>query len=317
MRKKTIKNNIKKNLSKTIPIWLAIVITLQSSALVGLSEYYLLRRNFDNLVIKLAKTTDSPEELVQILKQDVIPQKGYMLAVKWNDIGKLLVEKGAIDRQKFEELFKDEPVGLKHMWHLDNSSNDKMVINEGGARFMVNTLWALGLINKSKILDQGSMKTYGNGDVMSFASTGGWDLGTKPTSNLYSSENIIELSDEQEKLVEQIAKNVYRPCCGNHTEFPDCNHGMAALGYIQLAVKQGVSEKRIYQDLLALNSFWFPQNYVELAAYFKKQDNIDWEKVDPKLALSNNYSSSEGMQKVKSAVSNIPGIGVQGGGCGA
>ena len=181
---------------------------------------------------------------------------------------------------------------------------------------MVNTLWALGLVNKSKILDEGSMQKYGEGDVMSFASTGGWNLGTRPTEELYSSSKIIELSEKQEELVRKIAVSVYRPCCGNHTEFPDCNHGMAALGYIQLAVKQGVSEKRIYQDLLALNSFWFPQNYVELAAYFQKQ-NIDWKNVDPKLALSSEYSSADGMQKVRESVQSIPGIGPQGGGCSA
>jgi len=191
-----------------------------------------------------------------------------------------------------------------------------MVISEGDSRFMVNTLWALGLVNKSKILEEGSMKQYGDGDVMNFASTSGWSLGTKPTSQLYSSTKIIELSKDQEKLVEEIAKNIYRPCCGNHTEFPDCNHGMAALGYIELAVKQGISEKRIYQDILALNSFWFPQNYIELAAYFSNQDK-EWKNLDPKQVLSSEYSSAEGTQRVKKSVQNIPGIQPQQGGCSA
>jgi len=275
-----------------------------------------MKKNFNKSVLELSKTTGSSEELVQLLKQEVIPQKGYVLAVKWNDVGKLLLSTGAIDKKAFEELFIDEPVGAKHMWHLENNSKDQMMISEGGSRFMVNTLWALGLVNKSKILDEGSMQKYGEGDVMSFASTGGWNLGTRPTEELYSSSKIIELSEKQEELVRKIAVSVYRPCCGNHTEFPDCNHGMAALGYIQLAVKQGVSEKRIYQDLLALNSFWFPQNYVELAAYFQKQ-NIDWKNVDPKLALSSEYSSADGMQKVRESVQSIPGIGPQGGGCSA
>lgn len=316
MKIKLIKLKTKKILSKTIPIWIAIVLILESSVLIGIVEYYVLKKNFDNSVIELAKTTESPEELIQVLKQEVIPQKGYVLAVKWNDIGKLLLSSGVIDKEKFEELFKDNKTGLKNMWHLENTSKDNMVIDEESSRFMVNTLWALGLVNKSKILDEGSMAKYGAGDVMNFASTGGWSLGAKPTTELYSSTKILDLSEDQEALVEKIARSVYRPCCDNHTEFPDCNHGMAALGYIQLAVKQGVSEKRIYKDILALNSFWFPQNYVELAAYFQKQ-NKEWKNIDPKLALSEEYSSAQGMQKVKQEVQNIPGVESSGGGCGA
>ncbi|HBB76344.1 MAG: hypothetical protein A2186_03180 [Candidatus Levybacteria bacterium RIFOXYA1_FULL_41_10] len=316
MKKRLARVKYRKVLLKTVPLWFAILLTIESSVMVGLTEYYFMKKNFNKSVLELSKTTGSSEELVQLLKQEVIPQKGYVLAVKWNDVGKLLLSTGAIDKKAFEELFIDEPVGAKHMWHLENNSKDQMMISEGGSRFMVNTLWALGLVNKSKILDEGSMQKYGEGDVMSFASTGGWNLGTRPTEELYSSSKIIELSEKQEELVRKIAVSVYRPCCGNHTEFPDCNHGMAALGYIQLAVKQGVSEKRIYQDLLALNSFWFPQNYVELAAYFQKQ-NIDWKNVDPKLALSSEYSSADGMQKVRESVQSIPGIGPQGGGCSA
>lgn len=181
---------------------------------------------------------------------------------------------------------------------------------------MVNTLWALGLVNKNKILTEGSMKTYGEGDVMRFASTGGWNLGTKQTSELYASTEIIKLTSEQEEIVKKIAQNVYRPCCGNSTEFPDCNHGMAALGYIEAAVAQGVSEKQIYKDLLKLNAFWFPQQYVELAAYLNSQ-KTDWDKVDAKVALSSQYSSAQGAQQTQQNVQNIPGLNIQQGGCGA
>lgn len=202
------------------------------------------------------------------------------------------------------------------MKYLLVDSNDHMMINEKNSRFMVNTLWALGLVNKNNILDEGSMKTYGKGDVMGFASTGGWTLGEKSTSQLYSSKEIVKLTPEQQEIVTRIAQNVFRPCCGNSTAFPDCNHGMAALGYIELAVAQGVSEKQIYKDLLALNSFWFPQQYVELAAYMNQQ-KTEWKHVDPKLALSTQYSSAAGSQKVRLAIQNLPGLSNQGGGCGA
>lgn len=282
----------------------------------GFIEYYIMKKNFNAQITALAKTIKNPEELAQILKQKVLPQKGYRLAVRWGTIGKQLLESGVIDKTKYEELFAQDPASKKEMAHLMNSSNESMVINETNSRFMVNTLWALGLVNKNKILEEGSMKTYGKGDVMSFASTGGWSLGTKPTSELYSSAEIIKLTPEQQELVNKIALTVYRPCCGNSTEFPDCNHGMAALGYIELAVAQGVPKKQIYQDLLKLNSFWFPQQYVELAAYFDKQ-KTDWSKVDPKLALSSQYSSAQGSRQVQQSIQGIPGLNVQQGGCGA
>ncbi|MBI4096493.1 MAG: hypothetical protein HY425_02120 [Candidatus Levybacteria bacterium] len=299
-----------------IPIWMVILLLLNSVLITGFVQYYIMKKNFNVQLFELAKTTKNPEELAQILKQKVLPQKGYKLAAKWSDIGKQLLESGVIDKTKYEELFVQDMAAKKEMGHLMSVSNDKMTINESNSRFMVNTLWALGLVNKNKILEEGSMKIYGKGDVMNFASTGGWNLGSKPTSELYSSAEIIKLTVEQQELVKRIAQNVFRPCCNNSTEFPDCNHGMAALGYIELAVSQGVPEKQIYKDILALNAFWFPQTYVELAAYFGKQ-GIDWSKVDARTALSSQYSSAQGSQQTRQNVQNVPGLNVQQGGCGA
>lgn len=301
---------------KAIPLWMVIILLINSSMIVGFTQYYIMKRNFNSALLELSKTTQSPEELANILKQEVLPQKGYVLAVKWNDIGKQLLETGIIDKNKYEELFKNDPESQSNMKYLTNNSSDHMMINERNSRFMVNTLWALGLVNKSKILDEGTMKSYSEGNYMNFASTGGWNLGTKQTIDLYSSAKLIELTPEQEELVKKIAQNVYRPCCGNHTEFPDCNHGMAALGYIELAVKQGVSEKQIYKDLLALNSFWFPQNYIEIAAFMNK-NGTEWKKVDAKVALSAQYSSAQGAQQIRQSIQNIPSLNGSGGGCGA
>lgn len=293
---------------------MVLVLLINSTMVVGFLEYYTMKRNFNASLVALSKKTKNPEELVQILKQKVLPQNGYTLGVTWKDIGKQLFDSGAIDRQKYEQLLSQEPDSKNMMKYLNNSSNEHMIINEKNAHFMVNTLWALGLVNKSKILDEGSMKTIGDKNPMNYASTGGWSLGAKPTSELYSSTSIIKLTSEQEEIVKRIALSVYRPCCGNSTEFPDCNHGMAALGYIELAVKQGVPEEKIYKDLLALNSFWFPQQYVTLAAYFNKQ-KTDWKLVDAKLALGIDYSSGQGTARIAQSVQNVPGLNIQAGGC--
>ena len=158
-------------------------------------EEELQRTNF-----RTSQSNKSPEELVQILKQKVLPQKGYLLSARWNDIGKQLLSSGVIDKTKYDELFKEDKYAMKQMKYLSNNSHDHMMINENNSRFMVNTLWALGLVNKNKILDEGSMKTYGKVDFMNFASTGGWSLGSKPTSELYSSSEIIKLNSQQQGI---------------------------------------------------------------------------------------------------------------------
>ena len=225
--------------------------------------------------------------MFQVVKQQVIPQKGFTLGVVWHDIGKQLLDSGVIDQQKYDELFVNDPQEEEAMKYLTSSSKDHMKIDERNSRFMVNTLWAIGLVNKNRLLDEGDMKVEGEGNPMKFSSTGGWNLGAKPTRELYSSTPLISLSFQQAELVKKIAQNVYRPCCNNPTSFPDCNHGMAALGYIELAVSQGLSEREIYKDVLALNSFWFPQTYLEQAIYFQKQAKA-WGSIDAKVALSKN-----------------------------
>jgi hypothetical protein len=310
------KPRVPKVLKKVIPIWLVLFLLINTSLVTGVFEYYIIKRNININLIALAKTTKSPEELAQILKQEVIPQSGYTLAVQWNDIGQQLLDSGIIDKIKFNSLFQNDPQKGQYLPYLDKITSDHMVINEINSQFMVDTLWGFGLVNKSKVLEEGVIATADNGNHMNFASTGGWNLGTKLTSELYSSVNILTLTPEQEDLVNKIARNIYRPCCNNPTSFPDCNHGMAALGYIELAVKQGIPEKRIYKDILALNSFWFPQTYVTMAAYFQKQGTA-WKDIDAKTALSAEYSSATGAQKLNQAVQTLPGTGSKGGGCSA
>lgn len=306
--------NFKKILSKAVPLWMVLLIVLNSTLAMGIAQYYLLRQELKRNIQELAKTTKNPEELIQILKQQVLPQDGYKTSLKWKDLGKRLVEAGAIEKGKFEASVTSDADGKDHMKYMDGDSEDNIGISEKNAHFVVNFFWALGLVNKSKVLDEGPMKV-GDTPTANFASTAGWTLGTKPAMELYSSQAIIPLTAEQQELVKKIAENVFRPCCGNSTAFPDCNHGMAALGYIEWAVYNGLPENQIYKDLLAFNSFWFPQNYVEMAAYFDKQ-GTKWKEVDPKLALGRDYSSAQGAQKIKQAVQSVPGITSQGGGCG-
>lgn len=308
-----MKSKIKNFLSKAVPLWMVLLIVLNSTLAMGFMQYYLINLQLQKDIKELSQTLD-PAQMVAALKQEVLPQKGYVTSLKWKDLGKKLVESGAIDKQKYEQIFTSQSDGADHMKYMDGNWDESITINEQNARFMVNTLWALGLVNKSKVLDEGPMRGEGI-ETDNMASTGGWTLGTKPAMELYSSTPIIPLNSQQQELVKKIAEGVFRPCCGNSTYFPDCNHGMAALGYIEWAVFNGLSEQQIYKDLLAFNSFWFPQNYVDLAVYFEKQGTA-WKNIDPKLALSASYSSAQGAQRIKQSIQSVPGVGGGGGGCG-
>jgi len=308
------KNTLKNILFKAVPLWMVLLIVLNSTLAMGTLQYYLLRQELNRNLQELAKTTKGPEELVQILKQQVLPQNGYQTTLKWKDLGKRLVEIGAIDKVKFEESIVNDADGKAHMKYMEGSSDDNISISEKNSHFVVNFFWALGLANRSKVLDEGPMKTGGT-PTGNFASTGGWTLGSKPAMEIYSSQELLPLNSFQQDLVKKIAENVFRSCCGNSTAFPDCNHGMAALGYIEWAVYNGLPEEQIYKDLLAFNSFWFPQNYVEMAVYFDKQ-GTKWKNVDAKLALSRDYSSVQGAARIKQSVQGVSGIQSQGGGCG-
>lgn len=260
--------------------------------------------------------TPIPTPSAELLAEKVLPSAGYTVNIKWGDIGKKLVESGAIDLTKFQQNYKD-PQYEDVMKYLTETQDRGITITQQNSYFWINTLWALGLVQKSDVLDKGVMGTQYKKEVGNFASTGGWTLGTKAATKLYSTERIIPLTDEQQQMVMRIAGNIYRPCCGNSTAFPDCNHGMAMLALIQLMVSQGQSESEVYKAALAFNSYWFGQTYMDLAYYFKTKQGLDWDKVDPKTVLGQQYSSAQGYQATKKEIEGAaPQQPKSGGGCG-
>ena len=118
-------------------------------------------------------------------------------------------------------------------------------------------------------------------------------------------------------MVEEIAGSIYRPCCGNSTAFPDCNHGMAMLGLIELMVSQGKSEGEIYKTALAFNTYWFPKTYLDIAYYLDKNGR-DYSKASPKELLAAKFSSAMRDEAISEAAQGVqwPILG-NGGSCGA
>lgn len=245
--------------------------------------------------------------------ETVLPAEGVDLAITWGDLGRQLLEAGVIDGEAFEALYAERG-GLtpEQRAFLYEADNDSIRVNAGNANFILNLFWALGLANQNVILTDGPMQAYGD-DPGQFASTGGWSLAKGSAMDHYSRHAFIALTPEQQTLVEDVSKGIFRPCCGNSTYFPDCNHGMAMLGFLQLLASQGASEKVMYEQALVLNSFWFPDTYLTLAQYFQNE-GTPWRKVDPKVVLGVDYSSGSGYRNVLTAVEPRSASG--GGGCG-
>ena len=254
------------------------------------------------------------------LYEQISPKDGYNLSVSYGTLGPQLIESGVIDYDAMADLYKNSGTVLtaEEIAALKNGSDQEIVINAENARFLLNFFWAVGLANKNPILTEGPMVQYSDGKIEGFASTGGWGLATRPVTDLYASLDLIPLTPEQQKLVEEIASQIYRPCCDNHTLFPDCNHGMAMLGIIELMASQGATADQMLEAAKYINAFWFPQQTLETAMFLKMNQGLEFAEADPKLVVGRELSSASGFKMVhadlqsKGLLQQTPG---QGGGC--
>ena len=248
-------------------------------------------------------------------ENSIIPAEEVELPVIWGSLGSQMVEKGVIDGPIFESLYTQRGGLNEDMKNiLYGRNNGKIKMTPQNAGFLLNMLWALGLGNKNPILEQGPMVDLRYGGAGNFASTGGWTMAKGDTMDHYSKHNFINLTTEQQSLAEKVSQGIYRPCCGNSTYFPDCNHGMAMLGLLELMASQGVSEKEMYKIALKVNTYWFPDTYLTIAKYLQEKKNMSFDKADPKEILGKEYSSGAGFQAILRQVAPVENNG--GGGCG-
>ncbi|MBI4608810.1 MAG: hypothetical protein HY726_07380 [Candidatus Rokubacteria bacterium] len=238
-----------------------------------------------------AKPLDSEE--VARVRAKVLPKEGFTLPIKWGDLGSTLVRLGVLDLPKLKQLHADtKGRPLPDLRHLEERSEAFITITTENARFLANVFWGLGLANKNPVLDT-LVLVRPQSELMRLASTGGWTLGAKPAEDVYSYLDIVALQPEQQELVSDLARTIYRPCCDNPTAFPDCNHGMAMLGLLELMAANGFSREEILRAALRFNAFWFPQQYVRTALVLQLR-GIDWDTVDPQEILGPRYSSLRG-----------------------
>ena len=260
-------------------------------------------------------------DLVALAKQ-VNPPAGYELPVSYGELGPRLLEGGAIDLDAFAAVYQQagEPLSAAQVDVLKRGADQPIIITAENAHFLLNFFWAVGLVNKNTILTEGPMVQNSGGQIDQFASTGGWTLGAKPVKELYASMDLIPLTDEQQKRVEQVASLVYRPCCGNATLFPDCNHGMAMLGLLELMASQGASVDELFTAAKYVSAYWFPQQMLETAIYLKASQGLDFIRADPRMVTGADYFSSAGSRQVHAALEArglLPRAPNGGGSCGS
>ncbi|MDO8579405.1 MAG: hypothetical protein Q7R72_00855 [bacterium] len=293
MEQKEIKNN-----SYSVPIaivvagvMLAGAIAYRSSYSPTYQAYQLTNQNVANTVSSI-----SPEEEV------VIPTEGVILPVSWGNLGLRLASTGVIDVEKLKAVYVDRS-GFTNEYGklLLYQNDDKLKITKENAGYLLNLFWALGLANSNSILDSGEMTDSRYGGAQNFAGTAGWTIARGNPMDHYSKHMFVSLTADQQMLVDKISRGIYRPCCNNSTHFPDCNHGVAMLGLLELMASQGVSETDMWQTALTVNSYWFPDTYMTIASYMKDK-GVEWKDVNAQEMLGINYSSASGYAKIAGQV---------------
>jgi hypothetical protein len=278
----------KTKLERMAALFLLIVLAI------GLGGVYLIVRQS----MPATKSQSEKESIVD--GTEIYPPEGYTIAATFGDIGPQLLATGAIDLPKFLDLYKQSGVPLndEQLAILTKGSNTPIVINQENASFLLNFFWAFGLTNQNPILTEGLMVSQGKDKAGNFASTGGWTVGVKPPMELYASTAFIHLTEEQQAQLLKVASTVYRPCCDNPTHFPDCNHGMAMLGLLELMASQNASEAEMYNAAKYVNAYWFPQQTLEIAVHLKATQKVDFAQADAALVVGREYSSGSGSGRV-------------------
>lgn len=243
---------------------------------------------------------------VAALSRQVNPPEGFALPVKPGKIGPQLMAAGAIDFKSFVQVYQDagQPLPDAQITILTKGSDQPIVIDQSNAYFLLNFFWAVGLTNQNSILTQGPMMDGGKENIGSFASTGGWTVGAKLPVELYASTQLVTLTAEQQKRLEEVAQNVFRPCCNNPTRFPDCNHGMAMLGLLEVMAGQNATVDEMFKAAKDVNAFWYPQQTLEQAIAFKAAKGLDYNQVDARELTSAQFSSGSGFKALHQWLAN-------------
>ena len=225
----------------------------------------------------------------------------YILPIAYGMLGPQLIKAGAFAYDAFVQVYAKagQPLTREQQAIVRTGSDRPIEIDHANAYFLLNLLWAAGLANNNPLLRAGPLIANSKGQIERLASIGGWSLAVKPIHELFSGSSLVTLNVAQQARVEEAAATIYRPCCNNPTSFPDCNHGMAMLGLLELMAAQDVDVNTMLETAKMVNSFWFPAQSRELAIYHQTQTGEDFSAMKAQDAVGAERFSGRGITEVR------------------
>ncbi len=221
------------------------------------------------------------------LREEVAPAKGVYIQVEWSELPNKLGMLGVIDPMHLNESLSEirgHGLTAAEQALFYGNSTGFIHLDSESKTFLLYVFWALGLANNNTILDEHAhmFQNY-----------------TSPVGQAkYGSVNILRFTPEQQALVEDVAFNSYRPCCNAPTAVTDCSHGFAALGLVEFLAFSGMTREDIFRNLLLFNSYWFTDQYVDIALFIEEQGQ-GWKQVNSTQIMGYSYSSLEAYQTIK------------------
>ena len=224
----------------------------------------------------------------------------FQLPITYGQLGPWMVNAGAFAYDAFVQVYDraGQPLSEEQRAILQNGSDKLITIDHNNSYFLLNFFWALGLVNSNPILVSGALVANGGGQIDGYASTGGWELAVKPIHQLFSSASLVTLDVPQQSRLEEAIGAIYRPCCNNPTSFPDCNHGMAMLGLLEVMAAQNATVDEMLEAAKMVNTFWFPSQSQELALYYQNKNNLEFAAIPAREAVGSERFSGNGFAQV-------------------
>ena len=226
--------------------------------------------------------------------------EGDVLEVVVDRLGPQLVAAGAIDPSRFAQACASAgaPLDVDRLRILGTGSDRPIAFDASSAHFLLNLFWAVGLANANPILTRGPMVQNGFSRIAGYASTGGWTLTKRPVMAIYARTPLVSLTTQQQERLEEVTSNVFRPCCDNPANFPDCNHGMAMLGLLTRLAADDRDVQALFAAAKAANRHWFPQQSAQLAQFVQASRGIDYTLLDGREAGSRELFAASGFARV-------------------
>lgn len=246
------------------------------------------------------------------IEGQLFPPQGHTLPVKWDTVPEMLVKSGALNVSLIKNALQQDgqPLTRYEQGVLNGTETGNVILNYTDMPFVLYLLWGIGINNNNTIINEGPMTHFG-GNVNNLASTAGYaPLGRLSLGQI----DLIRMTPAEQNISNYVAENTYRPCCNNPTMFPDCNHGAAALGLIELMAAQGFNQSTIFTGVEEFDVMAFPNQYVTIAEYLGMKGS-SWSEMPARTILSSNFSSAAGFSQVQAYVSaHQSGVSVGNGG---